>query len=236
MKFNCTDALACLEGTILGLLLGSLLAVFAGCDTPSPGVRIDEAFIQCVALQFQLQPSNKVTTSQNRTKAEFPQRTDTQGLTKPDSKPDETGFFEKSGLSGAPRGLDMVRPATTKQPAAASDGTIDAKVADAPSEIAKPAAEKRAAEAQQPKPLFQSEIILHTRPTCQTCPAAKKALEDARIEFTEHTVSDKELAPVAFIDGIEYQGFQILDRLKLPRPIQKPTRLKGHSHDRTIAH
>jgi hypothetical protein len=202
----------------LAMLQVSLLAfaMLVGCSSPAPyAPNIDEAFVQAVAMQWEFtdsteksaeKPSGKTSVETsgkvNRIKTDFPQTIDTKGVTKPDSKPDESGFLEKSGLSGAKR-LDMVRPAAPQKQSAAAEGETTPAVIKG---SAPPAVET-------PKLLFY-EIILHTGKDCAPCDRLKHELKVRGYPFTEHLVS-KGTVPTAFIDGEEFVGDAIYNRLKI---------------------
>jgi hypothetical protein len=185
-----------------GIAMLTALYLLAGCSASPQCAEIDDAYVLTFLMQWQLEPSNNLKVS---TLAE-----PKSAITEPKVQP---------SLEGA-TSLRIEIPFLSET-AGASNGSDEIEVVPRP----EPAA------AQAKKPLFYDSIILYTSPACASCPAVKKALKDSGIPFDEHTSLDRRV-PAAYIDGEEFEGWKILDRLNIPRPAVKeparPTRLKGH--------
>jgi hypothetical protein len=222
----CTLAAVSLIGAAISQIPAGLFGYDPSTAAGAYSPNIDEAFVQAVAMQWELQPSGKtsVETSGNH----FPDST------KMVEAPDEEYIDELPPLSDVDvrAFYTLHKPEIDKLWQKHKDWTLyDAVVTWGAIESVKrngkpkqsaaaegettPAVTKGSAPpaVETPKLLFY-EIILHTGKDCAPCDRLKHELKVRGYPFTEHLVS-KGTVPTAFIDGEEFVGDAIYNRLKI---------------------
>jgi len=209
----------------LAMLQMSVLAfvMLVGCSSPAPyAPNIDEAFVQAVAMQWEFtdsteksaeKPSGKTSVEASGNEEyidELPPLSDVDvrafyTLYKPEidklwQKHKDWTLYDAVVTWGA---IESVKRNGKPNSSAAAEGETTPAVTKG---SAPPAVET-------PKLLFY-EIILHTGKDCAPCDRLKHELKVRGYPFTEHLVS-KGTVPTAFIDGEEFVGDAIYNRLKI---------------------